>query len=177
MTASQIITNVYLSKDLDTCIKSRVRPWWFPGGDRDWWDELKAETFKIICEQPPELIEKIYQENKINFFVGRIIINLAKQDRNSLQKPYEKGKKVPAEQAANIEQLPPDYEAEHEFNQQLEKFEQLKATNNSGYYYGSLIELYSKYGSYRAVSNKTGIPVMSVRDAVIRGRKILINEI
>ena len=176
MTAKKIIAEIYESTDLNSCINSRKKPVWFPGSRQDWQDELKAEAFKIICEQPAELIERLYFERRLNFFIGKIIVNLARQERNSLQKPYMKSPAIDPTGLPIVEEV---NRIDFDFAEVTKRLDELKQKDHIGYYYANILELYGQLGSVRAVSAKTTIPVMSVWQAIRNGRKMikqLLNE-
>lgn len=168
MTASQIITELYNSPDLDACIKSRRRPSHFPGYDSDWHDELKAEAFRIVCEQPSELIERLYSEKRLVFFIARIILNLSYHQRNVLHKNYPKTVELSGQKY--YEQLADE---ELSIDEVTEALEAMKQKSSSHYYYACILEEYAKLGSYRALAEQTQIAPMSLRAAVLRGRQIV----
>lgn len=173
MTFDQIISDLYISPDLDRCIAKQVR--------REDWDDFKQELFTIICGLDKEMVVKLHGEMKLKYYVVRIVINLSRQSNNKYKRTYQDKKMVygdmaevihPAEhntlqeriEAERRELMLVDH-VEHHLDDQLgTKFP----------YYRTLVKLIAEKGSIREVSRMTGIPAMSISDSMKKVRKHLL---
>ena len=109
---------------------------------------------------PAEKIENIYQQGKINHFVGRIILNLSRQDRNVLHKNYK-----------TFIFKPPSKTHDPEITYNVNKaLDEVANEHSAGYYYANLLTQYAEVKSVRELSKKTGIPVMSIHQGIQRAR-------
>ncbi len=109
---------------------------------------------------PAARIEGIYQAGKINHFVGRIILNLSRQERNVLHKNYKNFIFRPMTKVH-------DPEITYNVNKALDE---VANDNSAGYYYANLLSQYAEVKSVRELSKKTGIPVMSIHQGIQRAR-------
>jgi hypothetical protein len=154
MTRQDIISNLYTSKDVDDCIAKMVQA--------KYRQDFKQELFLIISSVDEILISKLYQEQKIKYYVVRVIINLSRQKRNVFHRKYI----IPETHCKLIEDIgePP---AEQEcFKERQKKEEQEAAMVNRVHdldqemntpAYRLMALLVAKFGSQQEVSRVTGI--------------------
>ena len=169
MTVTQIIEQLYRSKDLDDCIRKTVRP--------DLQSDFKHELILILYDKSPELIQRLHEAKQLTFYVVRIILNLVNQSRNIYHKTYIN----PAITYDN-DKLKDKYEESENFEERLKKEEKelkiLKAFDNldsvfNTFYYRRLIQEVAKQGGVRKASRATGIPRSSISDSIKKVREHL----
>jgi len=169
VTVTQIIEQLYRSKDLDDCIRKTVRP--------DLQSDFKHELILILYDKSPELIQRLHEAKQLTFYVVRIILNLVNQSRNIYHKTYIN----PAITYDN-DKLKDKYEESENFEERLKKEEKelkiLKAFDNldsvfNTFYYRRLIQEVAKQGGVRKASRATGIPRSSISDSIKKVREHL----
>ena len=153
MTKNQIITELYQSKEVEELIL-KIQP-------SDLRDDLKQYVFHVLCEKPDEFIIELNSKNQLKYYAVRIITNSIFSDRSFFYVNYRNQKEVYCDQFADIK----DEETNHDL---LDKCE--KEVEKLYWYNQELLKLYAKNGSYRAVSQETGIPVKSVHNAVKKAK-------
>jgi hypothetical protein len=171
VTTSEIISDLYISRELDDCISKMVR-----AGDRG---DFKQELFLIVATIEEGIIKRLHDDNKLKFYVVKIIMNLANQERNTYHKKYRSTKVV--YDTDKVMSLPhPAESSEMEMRQAREDKEMVLVHEVSNleskfktHYYTRLCELIAEHGSMRAVSRLTGIPTMSISDAIKKVRNHL----
>lgn len=198
MTAGEIISQMYAHPEVNQCFRKMKPPSKFNGSRKEFQDELKAETFRVLCERDPCDIVQMYNDNRLRFFIIRIILNLVKQTNNVIHVNYlsrntyhlleeisnemdvvehsEHRKLGYLEAVKNhrnvlaVEDKDPDTELHTET---LAVLDWMRNESSALNYYANLITLYANLGNIRAVADKTGIPAMSVHQAIKRAKEII----
>lgn len=172
MTFEKIISDLYVSVELDRCIVKMVK-----AADRE---DFKQELFLILSTQSEELIQRLYQTGKLRFYVVRVIINLSRSKEHVYNKKYNDRRVVydtdkvssyvhPAENGEieiRIAREERELRLCHEVQNNLE-------AHFGTWYYKALIDLINKHGSMRAVSRLTGINPCSIYRSVKKVREHL----
>lgn len=169
MTVTEIIEQLYRSKELDDCIRKTVRP--------DLQSDFKHELILILYDKSPELIQRLHEARQLTFYVVRIILNLVNQSRNIYHQTYinpavtyDNDKlKDKHEESECLEERLKKEEKELEV---LNEFNNLDSTFNT-FYYRRLIQEVAKTGGVRAASRATGIPRSSISDSIKKVREHL----
>lgn len=180
MTVTQIIADLYISKDLDDCIKKVVR--------KDLWDDFKQELFLIIAGIPEERITTLHEKNHLRFYIVRCIINLSRSRSHSFHKKYLDVKTVyegeareentdgrgyfEGDPASNKSELSRREQEEEKELLLLAEVARLDERFNSPFY-RQIAEAVVKHGSMREASRQTGIHVSSISRAVKQIREHL----
>jgi DNA-directed RNA polymerase specialized sigma24 family protein len=173
MNFNQIVSEQFESKDLELFFKKIAE---------DWWDELRQDVFLIICNYDKDKILDLYQKKALKFFIIRIALN---QFNSKTSKFYYQNKKNSFE-AMDIYMMgngDDDNLDTHMFqsglyeNQEepeyLIKEEKLQLVENEleslRYFEREILKLYLQLGTYKKVSQDTGIPIRTVANAVKNG--------
>lgn len=142
-------------------------------GGKDWKD-LYQELFVIICEQPEEKIEQIYENNYLQFWIVRTLMNSVTANGRF----YKKYHIINVEGEKDIRQEGED-EWEQKFIRQreivgdiLREIEQ-SGRQKAGWYKVNLLRLYAQVQNYSEISRLTGIPVITVSNDIIKFRREL----
>jgi hypothetical protein len=156
---NSVIAELYASKEVDECISKMVR--------EDLRKDFKQELFLIICTQPEEKIIELHRKSELRYFVVRIIINLASQNRNVFHKKYLQTYSEIGEIAD--EQVP---DREGYLKKLTDEFS--KIDDHFGTFcHRVMIELVLKMGSVKKVSEETGIPKRTIYRTIETTRKHL----
>lgn len=149
MTARELLTEIYTSKEIDECI-SRLR-------QAEHKEDIKQYVFLMLLETPEEVILGLNDKGRLKHYVAKLIYNTANwRNRSKFYNAFGPAE-VATESFDDIADSP--YE---EINIPLHKIYWYKA---------ELLRLYSVYGTYQAVSDLTGINVVSVFKTVRQARK------
>ncbi len=164
MDVTAILTRLYNDQGLNDCLEKFVAP--------QYREDFKQELFLILLEKPDKVIEA-ETDNKLRFYVVRIIINLSRQTRNIFHKKYL------SNTTTEIRTADLEYPEENhvEEKQEREKREEsiLKGIENlddhfGTFYYRELIKAVARYGSMSETERQVGIPTCSISRAVKKVR-------
>lgn len=158
MTKNQIIEELFKSKNFNDCINKME-----PEHIRD---DLKGEVLLIVCEWDEEKILNLYNKKELDFYVVRVILNLAR----SSSSPFAKKFRQPVIEfnqnqhiiIDNID-LPDRLEKDKKEDFILQVIDEVKQGKEAGLYWynAGILQLYIKHGNYRAIEKETGIPFIS----------------
>lgn len=165
----EIISDLYFNKDLDDCIRKVVA--------EKHREDFKQELFLILLENPERLTEA-HANNKLVYYIVRIVLNLCHRTRNPIYKRYFDKRVV-----YNSEMLDSFLPCESpDFDERIKKEQKETAmitelenldTHFGTFYYRELVNLVAKDGSMRATGRRLGIPVCSISRAVKKVRNHL----
>lgn len=185
LTARQIIEQVAKDKELRS-LCGKLSP--------NLKDDLFQELMVILLEYDPQKIELIYKENRLRFFVVKILMNQAcsstspffkmYRDRHETQ-DYDKILPDNSYRASIINNYDPfvwmtnmmDGSTDHS---EIKDFiiehaptiiDSYSKQNDNNWYRTELFMQYIKEGSIRKLSKKTGIPPMSINRSLIEFKK------
>lgn len=171
MTFDQIISDLYISPDLDRCIAKQVR--------REDWDDFKQELFTIICALDKNMVVDLSKQGRLKFYVVRVIINLSNQKNASYQRKYKSGRTIYDTDMVQAIQHPAEHNtmqerqaAEDREQRMLNEVENLDKRFGT-FYHRVLVQQIAECGSQREVSRRTGIPIASISVSVKRVREYL----
>jgi hypothetical protein len=181
MNYKEIISKHYESLDLVDFFKNIAN---------DWWDELRQDVFLAICQYDEEKILDMHNRKCLKFFIIRIALN---QFRSKTSKFYYQNFK----NNANIIALVDDDTIENAdsilFQNSLydlqgetayDKVEAKivlaeKSIEKLRYFECEVLKLYLELGTYKKVSQDTGIPIRTIANGVknaIKNVRLNINE-
>lgn len=148
MTKNQIIEDLFKGKNFNDCL-NKMEP-------EHLREDLRQEVILIICELPEEKIIKMYTDSVLEYFTARVIVNQIKSKTSPFAKKYR-----------NVNLELNNYEVadnveieERELREVIEDLAMIEVDKLHWYDKG-LIELYMKYGNYRAIEEVTRIPFSS----------------
>jgi DNA-directed RNA polymerase specialized sigma24 family protein len=144
-----IIERLYTCSDINSAIKKLVKP-----EDRD---DFKQELFLILLESCQKKLNEINEKGQLTFYVVRIIINLTRQDKNVYLKKY----------GNHFTEYIDKGQADEDYTEDYESIRYVLENDN---YHMNMLKIYAAEGSMRAVSDKTGIPLSSVYNAIKTAR-------
>ena len=155
-------------RELDDCIRKRV--------GKKYFDDFKQELFFRLIEYPDGIISA-YQDGRHKYYTVRVIISLANRQNDIFHKKYlnqatedltgNEGDYCEPSGEMEIRRL-----AEAEEERLLRNIENIEEKTGTCYY-RLMIEALKEHKSYREVSRKVGIPVMSVSNAMRKIREII----
>ena len=164
MEATALLVEIYESKDVAACIK-KLRPVHLQ-------EDIKQHTFLTMFEKPKEEIIELNNRGKLKAYIVKILHNTATYHRTSFTKCEG--------QERNI-QIPTDFCQHAEYNlikvdtdneDHREAIEQVAcATSKMHWYKVQVLKEYAELGTYKAVSDKTKIPLTSIYNTVKEARK------
>jgi len=129
-------------------------------------DDLFQELMVILLEYDKDKIFKLYCENKIRFFVVKILMNQACSNTSPFFKKYRMRINY-ADIDWHDEQSIPD-ELIHATTPAIQSYSK---ENDNNWYRTELFMQYIKEGSIRKLSAKTGIPPMSINRSLIEFKR------
>lgn len=155
MTAKQILTDIYVSEDFAAMMR-KVKI------SEDLKEDLQQHVFCELLQKPEEAIIDLYNRKKLRGYISSMVWSISRMKRtNSFARQFGVNEvctdDLPEIADSSYSELTPDL-------------------NKLNWYNSELLQLYAKLGSYKAVSDDTGIPVISVFNAVKEAKKILKHE-
>lgn len=149
MTKNSILTEIYLSKDVEVLIRS-IKPDHLQ-------DDIKQHCFLELFEKPEEFILDLYNRKKLKNYIIKVLYNTSRWINTPLHKQL--GKETPTEFIEDSE-----CEVYEEIN--------IEPVMNDIYWYkAEMIRLYAEHGTFQKVSDLTGIPLKSVYTTIVEARK------
>ena len=160
MTATDMLTDIYLSQEVKDCIK-KLRP-------EHLQQDILQHTFLELYEKPVTFIEDLHNRGKLKAYIVKILYNTATYSRTRFAK--EQGKETPTDfcQAAKYEVLT----ANDEYIEKQQAYEDVTCAMGEMHWYKvELLKMYAELGTYKAVSDQLGIPLTSVFITVTEAKK------
>lgn len=152
MKKNDIITQLYLSEDINSAI-SKMQPYWLQ-------EELRQEVFLVLCEMDEDRLVQMFNDGYLKYFIVRTILNMAKSDRSNFsrtfRKVYEKVQDKPTE------------EYDESINKKLNKSMEILH-----WYEREVFRLFSESGNLTQVSRDTNIPYRSLLKTVKKVKTLL----
>lgn len=170
MTVNEIIERLYISKDLDDCIRKLVR--------RDHWEDFKQEFILKMYEIPEERLLGLNERNELKFYVVRSLINLVKLKHGIYQKRY-----LDYNTVYDPDIMPMIQDETVEIDQRiLDEAKEEQILNEVRYgldnsfnspFYRCILEAVDRCGSMREASRVTGIHVSVISRSIKKIREHL----
>lgn len=160
MTAQQVLTEIYVSNEVKECVK-RLKP-------EHLQQDILQHTFMELFERPEDFIMDLHERGKLKSYIVKILYNTATYSRSTFAK--QQGKETPVDfcEAAKYDVI----RASEDYKADLEYVENVKCALAEVHWYKvELLKLYADLGTYKAVSEKTGIPLTSVFMTITELRK------
>lgn len=153
-TKNSLLTSLYQSTELNEVVQK------IPDNIRD---DIKQHVFLSLFEQPEENILDLHSRGKLKSYVVRAFYMAANYGESKFLRQNRRKTEIPTDKF----QCTPD---EDNYD-----YEELVATCavklEAVYWYNrDLLKLYTELGNYRAVAEKTGIPLNSVHDAIKKAK-------
>ena len=171
MNFDKVITEHYLNKDLIAFFKNIAS---------DWWDELRQDVFLALLKYDKEKILDMHNRKCLKFFTIRIALNQFRSKNSKFY--YQNFKHQNAslslhhdEMVSNVDEILFSnnmYDLQGETN--YEKVENKilsveKEIEKLRYFERETLKLYLDLGTYKKVSENTGIPIRTIANAVKKG--------
>lgn len=144
----KILEDIYRSKDLKDCI-SKIRP-------IDIQQDVLQCTFTELLLKDEKLILDLYARNKLMAYIVKTIYNMVRWERGSFRSSQSK--------EVFVESLP-DVVDEQKIEIIVVPLQKIH------WYEAKILELYAELGTYRKVSEVTGIPHISIFHTIQNARK------
>lgn len=158
--SKSILTGIYTSQEVKDVIK-RLRP-------VDLQEDILQHCFLELFQKPPDFIIDLHDRGKLKAYIVKILYNTATYTKSSFAK--QRGKETPTDFCAETR-----FEIISFENDEVERVENYRqiacATSNIYWYKARLLELYANLGTYKAISQITGIPHTSVYNTIKEARK------
>lgn len=170
MTRNQIVTELFMSKAFNECIGKME-----PAHIRD---DLKQEVALVVCSLPDEKLIGIHQRGELNFYVARVIINMANNRekhfyKNFRQFHYQLSECIDDDTPGVVIPAEPDPDfMEREMLEQV-KDAAIESIDKLYWYDAELVRLYMRLGNFRALERETGIPFISCYHTIKKSFKKL----
>lgn len=150
MEAKQIIEELYRSKDLKECL-AKIRP-------VDIQQDVLQYVFTELLMKDDEMVIDLYRRNKLMAYVAKMLYNMVRWERGTFRKSLTK--EVIVDTFVDIA-----YE---------ESIDEIQVPLEKIYWYDAqILELYAKYGTYRAVAEITGINHVSIFHTVKKAKEAI----
>lgn len=153
MNRSEIIQDLYLSKDINEAI-GKMQPY-------ELQDDLRQEVFLVLCEMDEERLLKMYKDGYLKYFVVRTIVNMAKSDRSNFARTFRRV----YEEVGDLGSVEP-------YDESLTD----KLTASMGilhWYEKEIFRLWAECGNLLQVSRDTKIPYRSLLKTIKKVRLLL----
>jgi len=172
MTASQVIEQIYKSKDLDNCINKLVR--------KDHREDFKQEIILILLEKPEETILQLHHAAGLTYYVVRIVLNLINQKRNIYHRTYnDTTVTYDTDKVSETLKEPEPVDFEERIKEEEREILMVKEItdglniNYETFYYRKIVEAVDKHGGVRAAAAATGIPRTTISRAMGKVKEYL----
>ena len=160
---NEIVSYWYNSREVQDCLRKMHRP--------DVWEDIRQDIFEALLRQDEAELVEMHLSGRLRFFIVRFIINLTYHTRNAITRQYS----LTSELSENHTDTPdPDHDSA-----MMEAWHNkaMQAIDGLHWYYKGILDLYTKLGSVRAVSEQTGIPFSSIKLAISTLRKQVKQEV
>lgn len=149
MSSNDIITEIYLSKELAATI-AKVRPTRLQ-------DDIKQHVFMELLSKDSEVIIELHQRKKLRAYVATMIWNISQlRESNSF------AKQIGVREVSTDTFIDVPYETTELFYLPIDKIYWYKA---------KILKLYAELGTYALVAEHTGIPTSSIFRTVREAKK------
>lgn len=156
MTKAEILTAIYTSKEVDEVI-SKIRPDYLR-------EDVKQHAFLILFEKDDQFIIDLHERQKIKQYVVKVIYNTINFSHNEFHSQLKRDKEVPMENINCVAE-----ETDNEYEHLVQACQ--KGLEGVYWYNAELLKMYAELGNYRAVAEKTRIPLKSVYNAVEKAKE------
>lgn len=153
MKREQIITELYLSKDIGDAI-GKMKP-------VELQDDLRQEVFLVLCEMEEDRLLQMFNDGYLKYFIVRTILNMAKSDRSNFSRTFRRV----------YEDVSDNYQVEVYDESISDKLR--KSMEVLHWYEKEIFRLYSESGNLLQVSRDTGIPYRSLLKTVKKVKTLL----
>ncbi|CAB5223359.1 hypothetical protein UFOVP384_36 [uncultured Caudovirales phage] len=168
MNSNKIIAEYYDNKELVTFFKNIAN---------EWWEELRQDVFLTVCEYDENKILEMQAKKYLKFFIIRIALN---QFRSKTSKFYYQNFKnnnlgialtnddmVENADAILYSNLIYDTQGETAYDIVEAKIVSAeKSIDKLRYFECEILKLYLQLGTYKKVSEDTGIPIRTIANGV-----------
>jgi DNA-directed RNA polymerase specialized sigma24 family protein len=157
LSKSCVLANLFTSSEIDEVLQ-KINPAYIR-------DDVRQHAFLVLFEKDEAFIIDLHTRGKLRQYVAKTIYNTANFSESKFNREYRRHTEIPTESF----QCVPDEETDYDYEALVESCNvKLEAI----YWYNrDLLRLYVKLGSYRKVSEETGIPVNSVHHAVKQAKE------
>lgn len=164
MNCSQVIESYYNDESIITFFKNIAG---------EWWDELRQDVFVALCEYDESRIIEMHQKKYLKFFTIRIALNQFrskhskfyyqnfKNNNSSLALTDDDSIEVADSYLFKAQAYDLQEDAEWVKREEMHHFAQSEM-ENLRYFEKEILKLYLHLGTYKKVSQETGIPIRSV---------------
>jgi len=156
VTAKEILTDIYTSEDFAAMMRK-------VDVSKELKKDLQQHVFCELLQKPEQLILDLYNRKKLRGYISSMVWSISRMKQtNSFARQFGVNE-VLTNEFTDIAD---------------ERYSEMDADLSSLSWYDSeVLRLYAKLGSYRAVANDTGIPLVSIFDTVKRAKTIVKNDL
>lgn len=168
MNYNTIISDYYTSKDIISFFKNIAS---------DWWEELRQDVFLTICEYDSNKIVDMHERKCLKFFIVRIGLNQFRSKNSKFFYQNFKNQRISdniiddelIENSDHILFANQLFELQDEnaYNKIEAKIQAVeKSISELRFFECEVLKLYLELGTYKNVSQKTGIPIRTIANGV-----------
>jgi len=155
MNAKSILTNIYTSNEIAECLLKI---------DSDIRDDLKQHVFLLLFEKDENFIIELHQQDKLRNYIVKVMFNLVHFTQDKFHRVNRRQTEI----------LTNDFDEDITDDREVDLLPKLEMEMQNIYWYNKhMLELYVELGTYKSVSEKTGIAIRSVANAVEKAKKQL----
>lgn len=168
MNSNKIISEYYENKEIVAFFKNIAN---------DWWEELRQDVFLTVCDKYIDKVVTMHESKYLKFFIIRIALN---QFRSKTSKFYYQNFKnsitsialTDDEMVENADAILYSnllYEVQGESAYDIVEAKIVSAENSIDklrYFEREILKLYLQLGTYKKVSQDTGIPIRTIANGV-----------
>ena len=155
MNARDLLTQIYTSDEIKE-LKQKLEP-------KHMADDIIQHTFTELFGKPETFIEELEERGKLKLYIVKQIWNFCHYSKDRFHAQFAKNKETSTDfcQPGKYELL--RYEEARERQDEADSHKELKTHMSQLHWYKvRIFQMYSELGTYRAVSEATGIPTTSI---------------
>lgn len=156
-----LITCLYTSKVLDESINGMAK-------GKEMREELKQELFLRICELDPEELERIYENEYLDYYIIRTLRNMFDSKTSQFYTRIKRGILERSNYEIDVTNTPDETYSEVSVEDAMKKL---------NWFEQQVIELYSEHGNMAKIADITGTSPVYVAAVLASARKKLKNAL
>lgn len=184
-----MITRLYLSSEIDRCIRTCIQRLGDSGAQL--FDDFKQELFLILAEKGEAFLMDLESRRngaELNYYIVSIIVKLCRQTNNVIHRQYLPPAAATAEEfnfekaTGGADPFEDDTRLEDRMNSEaweaevVEKINSMDNTTSRAFFLKNVAELVAEHGSQRKVGQLTGIHHTAIHRAIKELREDLLND-
>lgn len=164
--STMILTKIYTSNEVRDVIK-KLKPVHLQ-------EDILQHCFLELFQKEPAFIIDLHDRGKLKSYIVKILYNTATYTRSTFAK--QQGKETPTDFCGNSKYEVIRFDSEEK--ERIENQQQIAcAVSEVHWFKADILKMYAELGTYRAVSEKTGIPNTTIFNTVNQARKEIKSKI